>query len=105
MFMNNGSNLLSAESIRLIKTVVQTQMSDASIEYGLIWNWRRIERRRYLGHTGNMPGVAHSFIINENGDTAAMILTNGDITFNADFSNQINDVLTKIQVSLIGCYE
>lgn len=112
--MNNGANLLQPNSINIIKTVVPNLIpyelinsteTKASVEYGLIWNWRTIDHRRYLGHTGNMPGVANSFMINEKGDTGVIILTNGDSTLNSELAKNMNDVLTKIQVTLMDCYQ
>ena len=85
--------------------LTSSSTSVPSIEYGLIWNWRTIENRRYLGHTGNMPGVAHMMLINELGNTGALILSNGDNTLNNELSKKIYDALTKIQVTLIDCFE
>ena len=76
-----------------------------SIEYGLIWNWRTINNRRYIGHTGNMPGVANGIMINKKRNTGVIILSNGDSTLNNALTKTIYDILTNIQVTLIRCYE
>ena len=82
-----------------------TNVSEPSIEYGLIWNWRTIGNRRFLGHTGNMPGVAHMMIINGSSNIGALILSNGDSTLNNELSKKIYDALTTVQVTLIDCFE
>lgn len=114
MIMNNGANLLQPSFIDIMKTVVpdcipyeliNSTETKVAVEYGLIWNWRTIDDRRYLGQTGNMPGVANSFMINEKGDTGVIILTNGDSTLNSELSRRMNEVLTKIQVALLDCYQ
>ena len=114
MIMNNGLDLLRPDSVNTIKTVIPNvipyemiNISNAkpSVEYGLIWNWRTIGYRRYLGHTGNMPGVANSVMINEEGNTGVIILTNGDSTLNSELTEMIQEALTKIQLMLIDCYE
>lgn len=115
--MNNGSPLLNPTSIAAMRTIVSgvipyeminSTSSNTSmpwIEYGLIWNWRTIGNRRFLGHTGNMPGVAHMMMINELGNTGTFILSNGDHTLNNELSKSIYDTLTNIQVTLIDCFE
>ena len=117
MFINNGSPLLDPRSIATMRTVVSgvipydninstsKNSSLPSTEYGLIWNWRTIGNHRFIGHTGNMPGVAHGMMINERGNTGVIILSNGDSTLNNDLAKKIYDTLTNIQVSLIHCFE
>ena len=103
--MNNGSTLLHPSSIQAMKTINNPNNATSSPEYGLIWNWRTIDHRRYIGHTGNMPGVANGIMINEQGNTGVILLTNGDSTLNNILSTTMSNVLTNLQVSLIRCYE
>ena len=117
MFINNGSSLLSPRSIATMRTVVSGVVPYESIhlngsaatvaqtEYGLIWNWRNMDGRRYIGHTGNMPGVANGILINEKSTIAVIVLTNGDATLNNAFSKHMADALTCIQLQLIHAYE
>ena len=95
------SGVVPYESIHLNSSAA----TGSPIEYGLIWNWRNIDGRRYIGHTGNMPGVANGILINEESTLAAIVLTNGDATLNNVVSQHIADALSCIQLRLIHAYE
>jgi CubicO group peptidase (beta-lactamase class C family) len=119
MFMNNGSSIISPESIIQIKTVVSgvipyeninmtsnNQSSLSLSEYGIIWNWLTLENgRRFLGHGGSMPGATNSMLINEKGDLGVIILTNGDVYPDNDVSVMVYTAIRNIQLALFDCFE
>jgi hypothetical protein len=74
--------------------------------FGLIWNWQKLRnRRRYIGHSGIMPGATHSVLVNEQGNVGMIFLTNADIIPDNDSSMRIRATLENIQMALFDCFE
>ncbi|CAF3664136.1 unnamed protein product [Rotaria sp. Silwood1] len=74
MFLNNGPSILRPRSIAEMRTVVggglippyNQDLSGNSTgrrppaQYGLSWYWETAsDGRRYIGHSGSMPGMVH----------------------------------------------
>ncbi|CAF3626495.1 unnamed protein product [Rotaria socialis] len=120
MFINNGTPLLSAQSITEMKTVVgggrirpynTNSSSNATNEipprrYGLCWHWRTLNNgHQYVGHSGTLPGMTHLMLVNEKHTIGVIVLTNGDVTLPIDLSRQILDTIENIHVALFKCFE
>ncbi|CAF4179414.1 unnamed protein product [Rotaria magnacalcarata] len=101
MFINNGTPLLSAQSITEMKTVVggghlrpfnTNSSSNATNEipsrrYGLCWHWRTLNNGyQYVGHSGTLPGMTHLMLINEKHTIGVIVLTNGDMSIESNIS-------------------
>ena len=118
MFVNNGSSLLSARSIAEMKLIVggglipyydADAMNAAGVpvpSFGLSWYWQTLsDGRRYLGHSGALPGARHSMLINEEHTIGMIILTNADSNVPAERSREVQKLLENIHQSLFRCYE
>jgi CubicO group peptidase (beta-lactamase class C family) len=116
--MNNGSPLVHSHSIAEMRKIVagvvpyenSNSTSNSSSEilpsFGLIWNWQKLRnRRRYIGHSGIMPGATHSVLVNEQGNVGMIFLTNADIIPDNDSSMRIRATLENIQMALFDCFE
>lgn len=119
MFINNGSSLLSSRSIAEMKLVVggglipyygQTLSNNSTnvppVSIGLSWYWQKlIDGRRYIGHTGSLPGAVHWMFVNEKHNLGVIILTNGDSNAPSDRSQVIQKLFQNIHLELIRCFE
>ncbi|CAF1493815.1 unnamed protein product [Rotaria sordida] len=119
MFMNNGSTLLSPRSIAEMKLIVGNGLIpyydphgivNSSIiappTFGLSWTWQTLsDGRRYIGHSGSLPGSRHWMLINEKNTVGVIILTNGDSNVPSDRSSQYYKILENIHLALIQCFE
>ncbi|CAF3789888.1 unnamed protein product [Rotaria sordida] len=80
MFLNNGLPVLRPQSIAAMRTIVgggvipsyDPQWSNKSMElppsqeFGLSWYWETMkDGRRYIGHSGALPGMSHLMLVNE----------------------------------------
>ena len=118
MFMNNGSPLLRPESIVQMRTIVpgvipyenvnqtNNDSTSATPQFGISWYWQTYENgRRYIGHGGSMPSVAHTMFVNELGTLGMIMLTNADVSPDNDVTMNIAVALTNIRLQLIECFE
>ena len=120
MFLNNGSSILHPRSIAKMRTVVDgglipnynQDMSNNSTEqlsspkFGLSWYWETASNgRRYIGHSGIMPGMAHLMLVNEKNNVGVIILSNGDASAPNDVSKEIFKTFINIHMSLFQCFE
>lgn len=119
MFINNGSSLLSPRSIAEMKLVVgggllpyyglDTINNSAEIppiQVGLSWYWQTLsDGRRYIGHTGLLPGALHWMWVNEKNNLGMIILTNGDANVPNDRSKETRQLLENITFALFQCFE
>ncbi|CAF4758133.1 unnamed protein product [Rotaria sp. Silwood2] len=120
MILNNGSSILRSRSILEMRTVVggglippynqnldsnSTEQRPPS-EFGLSWYWDiKKDGRRYIGHSGSLPGMTHLMLINEQHNIGVIVLTNGDISAPTDLSRQILDAIDNIHMSLFQCFD
>ncbi|CAF2580562.1 unnamed protein product [Rotaria sp. Silwood2] len=120
MFINNGSSLLSSQSITEMKTVVggglirpySTNLSSNSTNqlpsrrYGLCWHWRTLSNgHQYVGHSGCVPGMTHLMLVNEKQNIGVIVLTNADTTLPINLTRQIYNTIENIHVELFQCFE
>ncbi|CAF4753063.1 unnamed protein product [Rotaria sp. Silwood1] len=120
MFINNGSSLLSSQSITEMKTVVgnglirpyNTNSSSNSTDqlpprrYGLCWHWRTLSNgHQYVGHSGCVPGMTHLMLVNEKHNIGVIVLTNADTTLPINLTRQIYNTIENIHVELFKCFE
>ena len=118
MFMSNGKPLLSARSVaEMRKKVPMNALTPPSREkadawrlesegYGVIWSWRKASNgRRFIGHSGTIPGSSHSMLVNEQGTIGVLFLTNADVYSNDDLTKKMGDKLASIRMSLFECFE
>ncbi|CAF3975862.1 unnamed protein product [Adineta steineri] len=120
MFLNNGSNILSPRSIAEMRAVVGSGLipyyKDANstetgpppppTEFGLSWYWRTMSNgRRYIGHSGSLPGMVHLMLIDEKNSVGVIVLTNGDTNEPNGVSRGISQTLAEIHMSLFQCFE
>ena len=118
MFMNNGGSLLTPRSIREMRRIVEgpvpyrniTHAGDSwrleSLGYGVIWSWRRaINGRRFIGHSGTIPGAAHSMLINEQGTIGVIMLTMADVFSDDQLTKNFGDAMAELRMSLFECFE
>ncbi|CAF4739932.1 unnamed protein product [Rotaria sp. Silwood1] len=92
MFMNNGSGLLNPRSIAEMRLIVggglipyydPNGIASSSVipppSFGLSWIWQTLsDGRRYIGHSGSLPGARHSMLVNEKNTIGVIVLSNGD---------------------------
>ncbi|CAF3957607.1 unnamed protein product [Rotaria sp. Silwood2] len=92
MFMNNGSVLLNPRSVAEMKMIVggglilyydPNGIASSSVipppSFGLSWTWQTLsDGRRYIGHSGSLPGSRHWMLVNANNTVGVIVLTNGD---------------------------
>ncbi|CAF3762381.1 unnamed protein product [Rotaria sp. Silwood1] len=98
MFLSNGSSILRPQSITEMRTVVggglipfysQESSSNSTVqqvlsEFGLSWYWQTMkDGRRYIGHSGAMPGMIHLMLVNEKNNLGVILLSNADDTHDA----------------------
>ena len=83
--------------------IVRHEQSD--VEYGLIWNWRTIGERRFIGHRGAIPGITNIMMINEKRTLGVIILSNGDISKEDDQAKKVYETITNIMLKLFDCFE
>ncbi|CAF1083950.1 unnamed protein product, partial [Rotaria magnacalcarata] len=119
MFMNNGSNLISPKSIAEMKIVVggglipyydPSGIANTSVvappSFGLSWTWQTLkDGRRYIGHSGTLPGSRHWMIVNEKNTVGVIILSNGDSNVPSDRSQEYYKLLENIHLALFECFE
>ncbi|UJR34661.1 hypothetical protein I4U23_027438 [Adineta vaga] len=119
MFINNGSSLLSPRSIAEMQIVVggglippfgqdATNNSEETspIKVGLSWYWQTLsDGRRYIGHTGSLPGALHWMLVNEKHNLGMIILTNGDGNVPSDRSKETHQLFQNISLALFQCFE
>ncbi|CAF4893263.1 unnamed protein product [Rotaria sp. Silwood1] len=94
MFLSNGFPILRPQSIAEIRTVVSgclippynPEWSNNSTElppseeFGLSWYWQTMkDGRRYIGHSGSLPGMSHLMLVNEKNTLGVILLSNIDI--------------------------
>ena len=118
MFVNNGSTVLRPQSIAEIKTIVgggmisiydpaaATNSSTVLMPSitGLGWYWETMsDGRRYIGHSGSLPGMMHLMLVNERHNLGVIFLSNGD-TIMATGSEPFETV-KNIHSSLFECYK
>ena len=118
MFVNNGSSILRPQSVAEIKTIVgggmivaynpdaATNTSAVSLQSltGLGWYWETMsDGRRYIGHSGSLPGMMTLMLVNEQHSLGVIVLSNGDsimATGAEPFAT-----IKKIHLSLFECFE
>ncbi|CAF3504587.1 unnamed protein product [Rotaria socialis] len=119
MFMNNGSNLISPKSIAEMKIIVggglipyydPSGIANASTialpSFGLSWTWQTLkDGRRYVGHSGTLPGSRHWMLINEKNTVGVIVLSNGDSNVPSDRSKEYYQLLENIHLALFQCFE
>ncbi|CAF3584281.1 unnamed protein product [Rotaria sp. Silwood1] len=120
MFLNNGSNILHSRSIAEMRIVVggglispynQGLASNSTgrrlpSEFGLAWYWYTMSNgRRYIGHTGAIPGVLHLMLVNEKNTLGVIVLSNGDATEPTDLSKEIIETVERIHMTLFECFD
>ena len=73
--------------------------------FGLSWYWQTLnDGRRYLGHSGALPGARHWMLINEQHTVGVILLTNADSNVPAERSNVIHKVFESIHQAFFRCY-
>jgi CubicO group peptidase (beta-lactamase class C family) len=118
MFLNNGSDILRPRSIAEMRTVVggglmlHYQDSNSNLTeplpstFGLSWYWRTMSNgRRYIGHSGSLPGMVHLMLVDEKHSVGVIVLSNGDTNPPNDLSREISETLAEIHVALFQCFE
>ncbi|CAF5152090.1 unnamed protein product, partial [Rotaria sp. Silwood1] len=89
MFMNNGSGLLNPRSIAEMRLIVggglipyydPNGIASSSVipppSFGLSWIWQTLsDGRRYIGHSGSLPGARHSMLVNEKNTIGVIVLS------------------------------
>jgi CubicO group peptidase (beta-lactamase class C family) len=119
MFVNNGSSLLHPRSILEMRTVVgdgnipyynqnstSNNTSPLLSRYGLGWYWQTASTgRRYIGHGGALPGMAHLMLVNEQSTIGVIVLTNGDTIAPINLSREVSETLANIHLTLFDCFE
>ncbi|CAF3795966.1 unnamed protein product [Rotaria sp. Silwood1] len=78
---------------------------DSDVEFGLIWNWRIIRGRRFIGHRGAIPGVTNIMMANEKRTLGVIILSNGDISKDDDQAKKVYETIINIMLQLFDCFE
>ncbi|CAF4429989.1 unnamed protein product, partial [Adineta steineri] len=74
--------------------------------FGLSWYWRTMSNgRRYIGHSGSLPGMVHLMLIDEKNSVGVIVLTNGDTNEPNGVSRGISQTLAEIHMSLFQCFE
>ncbi|CAF3108094.1 unnamed protein product [Rotaria sp. Silwood2] len=119
MFINKGFPILSARSILEIKTIVgaglipdyiQNTSNDAegipSLFFGLSWYWATLsDGRRYIGHSGSLPGSRHLMLVNEKSTLGVIVLSNGDSNGPGNRTFEVYKTLENIHLRLFECFE
>ena len=119
MFINNGSSLLNPRSIAEMKLVVGNGLIphygiDATLNsigitppnYGLGWYWQNLsDGRKYIGHSGSLPGARHWMLVNEENTLGVFILTNGDSNVPSGRAKEVYKTFEDIHLALFRCFE
>lgn len=120
MFLNNGSSILQPRSIAQMRSIVggglipifiQNPIHNSTHEgppatFGLSWYWQTLkDGRRYLGHSGSVPGMVHLMLVNEKHNLGVILLSNVDAMVPDDLSKEIREVGINIHVSLFECFD
>ncbi|UJR18550.1 hypothetical protein I4U23_005457 [Adineta vaga] len=121
MFINNGSSILLPRSIAEMRTIVggglippynHDSTSDSTggapppPQYGLSWYWTTMsDGRRYIGHTGFLPGMSHLMLVNEKHSIGVILLTNADILGPTHLAREIAETGINIHMSLFQCFD
>ncbi|UJR18232.1 hypothetical protein I4U23_005131 [Adineta vaga] len=75
-------------------------------QYGLSWYWNTMsDGRRYIGHIGSLPGMAHLMLVNEKHSIGVILLTNADILGPTHLSREISETGINIHMSLFQCFD
>ena len=99
---------------KVVEVSAPTQNSRAAVDnwrlesagYGVVWSWRKATNgRRFIGHSGNIPGSSHSMLVNEEGTIGVIFLTNADTYSNDDLTKKMGDTLADIRMSFFECFE
>ncbi|CAM4792380.1 unnamed protein product [Rotaria magnacalcarata] len=61
--------------------------------------------RRYIDHSGSMPGMIHLMLVNEKHNLGVIILSNADATLPNDLSREIGETGINIHMSLFKCFD
>ncbi|UJR14496.1 hypothetical protein I4U23_001492 [Adineta vaga] len=103
-FLNDFPTLLqNSSSVDEMLRIVRHKDSD--VDYGLVWNWRRINGRYLVGHRGAVPGVTNIMMANEKRTLGVIILSNGDITKNDDQAKRVYETIINIMSKLFDYFE
>lgn len=120
MILNNGSSILTTESIDEMLKVIgdglipfysedsNSNSTDPPIlsESGLGWFWMTLrDGHRYFGHNGGLPGVANLILINEKRTIGVIVLTNGDMLQPIDLSREVFETILNIHTQLFECFD
>lgn len=97
-----GDNLLQYYN----PTGITNSSSIARPGFGLGWTWQTLsDGRRYIGHSGALPGARHWMLANENSSLGVIVLSNGDPHVPSDRSAQYYKILESIHLKLFRCFE
>ena len=119
MFINNGSSVLDAASIFEMRKIVgdgtipyysQNTFTNTeglpSLRYGLSWYWATLsDGRRYIGHSGALPGSRHWMLVNEKNTLGTIFLSNGDSNGPDNRTFNVYRTLESIQMKLFECFD
>ncbi|CAF2079816.1 unnamed protein product [Rotaria magnacalcarata] len=120
MFMNQGSTIVTRQSIAEMRTIVgagripyyQKKSSKNTKEllqeshFGLGWYWETASKGvRYMGHSGTLLGMKHLILINEKNTVGVIVLTNEDNRRTIYLSRENPGTTTNIHMSLFQCFE
>lgn len=83
----------------------ESYMNISDAKFGLIWFWKTYGKRRLLGHTGSVPGIATVMVTNEQRNIGLIILTNGDVTRRDTQAMQVLDTIGELTNELFDCFE
>jgi len=103
-FLNNFSSLLlNSSSVDEMLKIVRHEDSD--VDFGLIWNWRILGRRRLVGHRSAIPDVTNIMMANEKRTLGVIVLSNGDIIKDDDQTKKVYATIINIMLQLFDCFE
>lgn len=103
-FLNDFRSLLSnSSSVKEMIQVIADYNSEA--QFGLIWNWRIFNGKRFVGHRGAMPGTTNIMMANEKRSLGVIILSSGDITKDDNVSKIVYQTTVDLLVHLFDCFE
>ncbi|CAF1388044.1 unnamed protein product [Rotaria magnacalcarata] len=120
MFMNQGSTIVTRQSIAEMRTIVgagripyyQKKSSKNTKEllqeshFGLGWYWETASKGvRYMGHSGTLLGMKHLILVNEKNTVGVIVLTNEDNRRTIYLSRENPGTTTNIHMSLFQCFE
>jgi CubicO group peptidase (beta-lactamase class C family) len=120
MFLNNGSSILSPRSIAEMRTVVGGGLIPyygqdvngnfteqlPTTQFGLSWYWETMsDGRRYIGHSGALPGMVHLMLVNEKMTVGVIFLSNADYSTPTALSQEIYKTEVNIHMSLFQYFD